>query len=67
MCVCGNLQFPFLQKILAWITGSVRDFIFIYGRGKGKGEIVSVLLFLTEYHAIKAYWGSIFYLGSSWS
>jgi hypothetical protein len=29
----------------------------VKGKGKGKGKVVPVL-FLTEYHAMKAYWGS---------
>jgi hypothetical protein len=32
--------------------------IFKYTVFKGKGKVVPVLFFLTDRHAIKAYWGS---------
>jgi hypothetical protein len=30
---------------------------FFYKMVKGKGKVVPVLVFLTEHHAMKAYWG----------
>jgi len=56
--VWNALSFGPGPPVRRWSTREyVTRLVLLFIKGKGKGKAVPVLLFLTQHHAMKAYWG----------